>query len=367
MSATTKLGFLPASLRVGLFGFIQDKMIFQRLAPAPEIKEPREYAKFFPSLRNFSQETLNYTLEGKPSQLGLWIKKPANEEKPIYIVFHGLGGNWADRGRGEGKDRHFRLSWLHALVKTGAGVIAVHPRGHGLSRVDEGKNKDLRVGEKWMQQDIQKLAEYLVTLDIDPKRMIIAGESMGGALATMLAEEMTLYGKPPAVLGLINSFADLAGPSAHIFRKEGVLPALPRERGKHSEREQERQAQRDLLYKHLKSRLDTGARFDALDRGKTMLYIANTPGDDAVPFEEQAKLVAAADKLVFFEERKFTIKSRKLENDYLTAGANNHTRWNPTKVTKDLQECFEKQQPQTSLRLLPTMRMEETRSGRGVA
>lgn len=320
-----------AGLKARLAFFRQEELLFERNAPEEPIGEPGAYAASFPALPSFKPDILKYALDGKPTQLGLWVRKPDDERKPIYIVFHGRSGNWTRDLKQDGGQ--YRLGWLNALANTGAGVIAVHSRGHGLSRLE----KDTRVGESWFQRDIEKLADYIDQQKLDPGRLVIAGESLGGALATMLAVELTKRFKPPAVLGVINSFARIAEPIAHQFREKKILEPATVGFSPEDERVRAiRQAHGGYMQDRLRHTFDTEARLGKLYPGKTRIYIANAPDDPVIPSDQHDRLVQAA------RHGYLIVDAVRLEGDRVRADCTDaHINWSPEKLAADLQRCYE--------------------------
>jgi acetyl esterase/lipase len=229
-------------------------------------------------------------------------------------------------------------------------VIAVHPRGQGKSINDF----DDRLGEHWAQYDTEELASYLEEKNIDPRHTIMAGESMGGALATMLAVEMTARKKPPAVLGMVVSFNRLAEPTANFLRKKGLLPS--REDLKdHPDGEGVCEEHDELMHQSLPHRFDTGNRLKELDPRATSVYIANAPADSWVPFTEHRKLVNKA------REAGLVVKTKVLEGDYIRPGVSfAHLGWDAAKVTADIQQCYHERS-----RSIPTSEI-EVKDGQGV-
>ena len=121
------------------------------------------------------------------------------------IAFHGNSGHWGDNGIREDPEpynRAYRIEWLKALEEADVNYMAVHTRGFGASK--EGKP-----GEKFFRKDMKALAERIKASGVDPQKIIVTGESMGGALAAMLAEELTQQGLPPALLAPVAAYSDL--------------------------------------------------------------------------------------------------------------------------------------------------------------
>lgn len=110
---------------------------------------------------------------------------------PTVLFFHGTSGNIAHR-----------VGYAHTLSTLGmCNVMLLNCRGYGLS--------DGEAHRKGIQQDTQAALEYLrsgARKDVDPKRLFVLGQSMGGAFAIDLATR-----NPEAFLGLIidNTFTSI--------------------------------------------------------------------------------------------------------------------------------------------------------------
>ena len=123
----------------------------------------------------------NYDLQGfeathvtsaDGTQIGLWHKPAEDTEKPTYVAFHGRTGNWGyaeekelpDEYTPEWQDNCYRHKWLKALADTGAGVIAVHTRGFGLSADPSIKT----ITEDALKQDMEAIDDYMQKKQKDP-------------------------------------------------------------------------------------------------------------------------------------------------------------------------------------------------------
>lgn len=305
------------------FGPLQRSLIYKRRLPTTRIKSPGEYG-----LEGFTQETLTVPHDGM--RLGLWIKPREDDTKPVYVVFHGRRGHWGDVGAKEAddlytsQDRFYRIKWLKALEDTGAGIIAVHPRGFGTSRNGNGN-----VGEGFAKQDMKCVADYVLNTYLPANHathgeVIVAGESMGGALAAMLAEELSKNTpnrrSPPAMLGLIGSFASMVNPTAAVLRKRKDLHYLDD----------------SIVQKVLHDKYSTADRLKKLDPEKTALYVANSPNDEVIPFEQEfGTLLETA------RHQGLRVKPRILSNDFMLPEHDYaHTSWNPNKIVAEMEAFY---------------------------
>jgi pimeloyl-ACP methyl ester carboxylesterase len=118
-------------------------------------------------LRNVELEHLK---TGDGEDLIVWWIPPRAADKPVYLYFHGNGGNLSYR-----PNRFTRLS------EDGAGVMAVSWRGYGGSTgspTEEGLMADARA------------AYASVRSRVDQDRIVVVGESLGSGVAVKLAAEV---------------------------------------------------------------------------------------------------------------------------------------------------------------------------------
>jgi uncharacterized protein len=137
---------------------------------------------------------------------GWWMPRPAASAGHVLFC-HGNAGNIGDRVE------HARL-----LSDAGFDVLLFDPRGYGRStgRPDEeGLHRDARAA----------LAAMLARPGVDPSRLVLLGESLGGAVALALALET-----PPSGLVLQSTFTgirDLARLHYPFVPAVAVPDALP--------------------------------------------------------------------------------------------------------------------------------------------
>ncbi|MGQ0594169.1 MAG: alpha/beta hydrolase [Gammaproteobacteria bacterium] len=188
---------------------------------------------------------------------------PAAEARLTVLFLHGNAGNISHR-----------LMALHALHGLGLAVLILDYRGYGESSgspSEEGTYRDALAG--W---------EYLTTtLDIAADRVVLFGESLGGAVATWIATR-----EHPAGLILESTFTtmhELAGrfypyfPARLLLRVE--YPTLER-----------------------------------LPRVRCPVLVIHSPDDEIVPYEHGERLFAAA------PGRKQFVKRQGGHNDAFLAG-----------------------------------------------
>lgn len=116
--------------------------------------------------------------------------------RPLVLFFHGNGGNR------DGRELDARM-----LAASDVNVLLLDYRGYGDSEgsPDEaGLAEDARAAWKLAVEDWQ----------VDPSRIVIYGESLGGGVAVRLASDLCQADKPPAGLILRSTFSsmtDVAG------------------------------------------------------------------------------------------------------------------------------------------------------------
>lgn len=117
---------------------------------------------------------------------------PGTDAKFLVIYFPGNAGCRADR---VGDCRDFS--------QLGFDVILFDYRGYGDNKGSPS--------EKMLASDANQVWKFATNeLNYAPDRIIIFGESMGGAMATRLASDCSIAGTPPAALILNSTFASLA-------------------------------------------------------------------------------------------------------------------------------------------------------------
>lgn len=121
-----------------------------------------------------------------------WWIAPRAPDKPVYLYFHGNGGNLTYR------PNRFRL-----LSADGSGVMALSWRGYGGSTgspTEDGLMTDART------------AYAAVRSRVGPERIVLVGESLGAGVAVMLAAEV-----PVAALILDSGYSSIADVAASKF------------------------------------------------------------------------------------------------------------------------------------------------------
>jgi uncharacterized protein len=123
--------------------------------------------------------------EGAPPQVGEGEAHP--NPGPAVLVCNGNGG-----------DRSMRAALAAALSRMGLAVLLFDYRGYG--------GNPGSPSEEGLAADARAALEYLAGRpEVDPRRVVYLGESLGAAVALRLAVE-----RPPAALVLRSPFASLA-------------------------------------------------------------------------------------------------------------------------------------------------------------
>lgn len=125
-------------------------------------------------------------------ELVVWWIAPRAPDQPVFLYFHGNGGNLTDR------PNRFRL-----LSQDGAGVMAVSWRGYGGSTGSPS--------EAGLMTDARAAYESL-RARVEPARIVLVGESLGTGVAVMLAAEV-----PVAALILDSGYSSIADVAADKF------------------------------------------------------------------------------------------------------------------------------------------------------
>jgi pimeloyl-ACP methyl ester carboxylesterase len=124
--------------------------------------------------------------------LVVWWIPPRASGKPVFLYFHGNGGNLS-----------YRPNRFRVLSEDGAGVMAVSWRGYGGSTgspTEDGLMADARA------------AYASVRTRVDQDRIVLVGESLGTGVAMMLAAEA-----PVAAVILDSGYSSISDVAASKF------------------------------------------------------------------------------------------------------------------------------------------------------
>lgn len=223
---------------VALIFLFQDRLVYFPGASRELAATPQAYGLEYESLniRTADGETLH----------GWWIPAPATRQpRGIVLLLHGNAGNISHR-----------LDYTHMFNRLGYACLLVDYRGYGKSSgspSEEGTYGDAEAAWQWLSQ-----ARGANAGDI-----VIAGESLGGGVATWLALR-----HPPRALLLMSTFTSIPDMAA------GIYPFLP-------------------------VRLIARISYDNLANMRqirTPVLVAHSSQDDVVPFAHGQALFAAANE-----------------------------------------------------------------------
>ena len=145
-----------------------------------------------PAAINLHGAALEHLKTPDGENLVAWWIAPRTPGQPVYLYFHGNGGNLAYR------PNRFRL-----LAADGAGVMALSWRGYGGSTgspTEQGLMADARA------------AYAAVRSRVSPERIVLVGESLGAGVAVMLAAEV-----PVAAVILDSGYSSIADVASSKF------------------------------------------------------------------------------------------------------------------------------------------------------
>lgn len=111
---------------------------------------------------------------------------------------------------GNAANRRYRKSEPAVLTGLGAQVVLYDYRGYG--------DNPGRPSEAWLLRDARSEWDDLVQdRDVRPDRIILYGESIGGAVAVALAADLSQEGRPPGGLVLRSTFSSLVEVAAYHY------------------------------------------------------------------------------------------------------------------------------------------------------
>lgn len=198
----------------------------------------------------------------------------------LVVVFHGIKGNWLNNPipvnpAPEDADYNprYRMELLEEFARDGFGFLACTMPGFNPS---QGRPSEANFHEA-CRVFAAHTANLAFKLNLKPHDIIVCGESLGGAIATIFAGKLTQQNYPPGVLSLIASFDSLIGMTANEF------PIF---------------SYNDLK-QNLTEKLDTTENLKLLNPDQTYLHIVATNNDRVVPIKNTLNLREAATKLGF--------------------------------------------------------------------
>ena len=127
------------------------------------------------------------------------ISAELSKGRPVVLYF---GGNAANR--------NYRMLEVQVLTEAGADVLIFDYRGYGDSPgepSEEGLARDARAAWRFATE----------TQQIEPRRIVLYGESLGGGVAVRLASDLSLNKTPPAGVILRSTFSSLVDAASSHF------------------------------------------------------------------------------------------------------------------------------------------------------
>ena len=145
-----------------------------------------------PAAAGLPNAALEHLKTSDGEDLVVWWIPPRAADKPVFLYFHGNGGNLS-----------YRPKRVSLLAEDGAGVMALSWRGYGGSTgspTEEGLMADARA------------AYASVRSRADADRIVLVGESLGTGVAVMLAAEV-----PVAAVILDSGYSSITDVAADKF------------------------------------------------------------------------------------------------------------------------------------------------------
>ena len=193
-----------------------------------------------PAARGLAYEDVALRTSDGVTLSAWWV--PAPEQRGAVLLLHGNAGNISHR-----------IDYLAMFHRLGYSTLIVDYRGYGLSTgepSEEGTYRDAEVCWAWLE------ARGVAARDI-----VVFGESLGGGVATWIAERRT-----PRALVLASTFTS--------------IPDLA-----------------EAIYPYLPVRLLSRIRYDNLARLPNVaapVLVMHSPDDEIVPYSHAERLHAAA-------------------------------------------------------------------------
>ncbi len=205
--------------------------------------ETEQDISFTPTQIGLAYESVKISTTDNETLHGWFVPTP--EAKATVLFFHGNAGNISHR-----------MDYLPMFHRLGYNLFIIDYRGYGQSSGSPS--------ESGTYQDAQAAWRYLVEdKGVAPSRVVIFGESLGGAVATWLAAR-----EKPGALVLASAFTSVPDMATIIY------PFLP---------------------VHLISRFDYNT-LKSLRSVACPVLVAHSPEDEIVPFKHGQKLYQAAPK-----------------------------------------------------------------------
>ncbi|MFH1996931.1 MAG: alpha/beta hydrolase [Candidatus Omnitrophota bacterium] len=220
-------------------------VFFSRDIEKKNIYFPTRAVEQTPAVIDIAYDDVSF-LAGDGVRLSGWFVPPANDRSPVVLFSHGNGGNISHR-----------LESIRIFAGLGMGVFIYDYRGYGTSEgspTEEGTYKDAKAAYEYLIKD----------RTIASDRIVLFGESLGGAISIDLASEVPVGAV--ITLGAFSSIAEMA---------RQVYPFIPKQ----------------LIDRFLKIRYDSVSKIGAVRPPKLIVHAAD---DDIIPFRQGVALFRAA-------------------------------------------------------------------------
>ncbi len=202
---------------------------------------PQQHISDTPSAIGLDYTPVNIPTADGETLYGWWV--PAPDAKGTVLFFHGNAGNISHR-----------INYLKMFERLGYNTLLFDYRGYGQSSGAPS--------ESGTYLDAQAVWHYLTeTQGIAAEQIVLFGESLGGAVAAWLAAR-----EKPGLLVIASTFTSVPDMAAEIY------PFLP---------------VRWLARFHYNT-------LESLKSVSCPVFIAHSPDDDIVPFEQSQRLLEAA-------------------------------------------------------------------------
>ncbi len=261
-------------------GFLQRFEIYKTNLPGMMLmlnknKEQSIYLKgFLQQYHIENTESVFITMDGSIRLHALFMP-PKNGK--FACLFHGIKGNWIDNPPDKNASRdynpQYRMLVLEEFAKSGFGFLAFSLPGFNPSEGMPGEEDFHKACDAFASFAIRKIESF----NIKNNSVVVWGESLGTAAATIFANKLTNKSFAPAVLSLVAPFDSL------INMVRNKFPYF-------SEK---------LLLEKLSEKLDTLAMFSKLDKRQTSIHIVSAQDDNIIPLNNTLNLVYEARKLGF--------------------------------------------------------------------
>ncbi len=193
----------------------------------------------------------------------------------IVCAFHGIKGNWLNNPTPENADPrdtddnpNYRMVLLEELAKKDFGFLAFSMPGFEPSQGSASEVNFIAACDAFATHTVILARKSGITA----KDIIVCGESMGGAYATIFAAKLTARNLPPSALSLIAAFDSI------IEMTRNEFPIFTNEE----------------LRGILTEQLDITQMLKQLDRRQTSLHIVSVEDDRIIPHHNTANLLSAA-------------------------------------------------------------------------